>query len=324
MKLSIIVPVYNTGKYLRKCIDSILAQTLTDFELILVNDGSTDDSPSICDEYAKKDPRIKVIHKENGGQADARNVGLDIAKGEYIGFVDSDDYIEPNMYEDLYTSAIDNHAEITVSKIYFGEKKEFNEKKTPAIHIADSRSLLRNYSEYKYKLNYSVCNKIYLRSIFDNIRFPTKKLYEDAYIQLDIVQQSKQIVFIDHDYYHYISRSESTVTSKYTLKKACFVLDYKNNHLKFFIDNRITSQIDFMYEEYVDAFIPNYIFVHFKEKKSISEFKQYKDQAVSRIPTVLKNKRICKLKKAAYILLFISPKVARKLCTKYFPELKLG
>lgn len=96
--LSIIVPVYKVEPYLHRCVDSILAQTFTDFELILVDDGSPDNCGAICDEYAAKDSRILVIHKENGGLSDARNAGLDIAKGEYIGFVDSDDYISPQMY----------------------------------------------------------------------------------------------------------------------------------------------------------------------------------------------------------------------------------
>ncbi len=112
MKLSIIVPVYNVEKYLHKCVDSILSQTLTDFECILVDDGSTDNSSVICDEYAAKDPRIVVIHKQNGGLSSARNTGLDISQGDYIGFVDSDDWIEPEMYMYMYTYANDNSCDM--------------------------------------------------------------------------------------------------------------------------------------------------------------------------------------------------------------------
>ncbi len=112
-KISIITPVYKVEKYLRKCIDSILAQTFTDFELILVDDGSPDNCPVICDEYAAKDLRIKVIHKKNDGVYTARNDGLDAAQGDYIGFVDSDDWINPNMYEVLYQNIIKHHVEIS-------------------------------------------------------------------------------------------------------------------------------------------------------------------------------------------------------------------
>ncbi|MCB8516908.1 glycosyltransferase, partial [Enterococcus durans] len=98
-EISIIVPIYNVEQYLRKCVDSILAQTFTDFEVILVDDGSPDNSGAICDEYAKLDSRVRVIHKENGGLSDARNAGIEIAKGKYLGFVDSDDFIDKDMYE---------------------------------------------------------------------------------------------------------------------------------------------------------------------------------------------------------------------------------
>ncbi|EME8139564.1 glycosyltransferase, partial [Enterococcus faecium] len=100
-EISIIVPIYNVEQYLRKCVDSILAQTFTDFEVILVDDGSPDNSGAICDEYAKLDSRVRVIHKENGGLSDARNAGIEIAKGKYLGFVDSDDFIDKDMYEIL-------------------------------------------------------------------------------------------------------------------------------------------------------------------------------------------------------------------------------
>ena len=113
-KISIIVPVYKVEKYIHKCIDSILAQTFTDFELILVDDGSPDNCGKICDEYAKEDSRIVVIHKDNGGVSDARNIGISRANGEYIGFVDSDDYIDKDMYKNLYESCLNNKADISI------------------------------------------------------------------------------------------------------------------------------------------------------------------------------------------------------------------
>ena len=114
--ISIIVPIYNVGKYLPKCIESILNQTFKNFELILVNDGSTDNSGVVCDDYEKKDTRIKIIHKSNGGVSSARNAGLYVAKGEYIGFVDPDDYIDKNMYEKLYRLCIDNNSDIAICR----------------------------------------------------------------------------------------------------------------------------------------------------------------------------------------------------------------
>lgn len=116
--ISIIIPVYNVERYLRECIDSIIAQTYKNLEIILVDDGSSDKSGEICDEYSKKDSRIKVIYKKNGGLSDARNVALDIAKGDYIGFIDSDDYIEKDMFQILYNLAEEYNAEISSISFY--------------------------------------------------------------------------------------------------------------------------------------------------------------------------------------------------------------
>ena len=112
MKLSIIIPVYNTEKYLHRCVDSVLQQNMSDYELILVDDGSTDGSGKICDEYKEKDSRVKVIHTQNQGVSKARNTGLELSSGEYIGFVDADDYIDADMYEKLIEASIDSNADV--------------------------------------------------------------------------------------------------------------------------------------------------------------------------------------------------------------------
>ena len=117
-KVSVIVPVYNVEKYLKQCLDSIVDQTLEDLEIVLVDDGSVDSSGTICDEYAKKDARIKVIHKKNGGLSDARNVAIDIAKGEYITFVDSDDYVTDDYVESLYKLLVENNAQMSIILIW--------------------------------------------------------------------------------------------------------------------------------------------------------------------------------------------------------------
>ena len=120
--ISIIVPVYNAEKYLHRCVDSILAQTFTDFELLLINDGSKDNSGKICDEYAAKDPRVRVFHKENGGVSSARNMGLDNAKGEWVTFVDSDDWLVHNIYEKMLHKLVEENADLCLCDInmYWG------------------------------------------------------------------------------------------------------------------------------------------------------------------------------------------------------------
>lgn len=175
LELSIIVPIYKTELYLKKCIDSILNQIFKNFELILVADGSPDRCGEICDEYAKKDNRIKVIHKKNGGQASARNEGLDIAKGNYIGFVDSDDWLEPNMYEVLYNEIIKSNSIISICKITTSKKIKNKVKK---IKILDSKEKIFDALLRENYLKWSVCNKLYKKEDIKNIRFLEGQIYE--------------------------------------------------------------------------------------------------------------------------------------------------
>ncbi|MFD0829832.1 glycosyltransferase family 2 protein [Neobacillus sp. M.A.Huq-85] len=209
-KISIIVPVYKVEPYLRKCVESILSQTLTEFELILIDDGSPDRCGEICDEYALKDNRVKVIHKENGGQATARNAGLDIATGDYVGFVDSDDWIEPDMYELLYNLCIQNNCEIAncTSTIYFKNKTVKNGTHPLTIHnrVQAMRTMLEGklYDEV-------VWTKLIKRSLLDEIRFPVGVIYEDTAFTYKLIHKCNKVCCIGAPKYHYIKRDESTM-----------------------------------------------------------------------------------------------------------------
>ena len=180
--ISIIVPVYKVEKQLNKCIESILNQTFKDYELILVDDGSPDNCGHICDEYEKKDSRIKVIHKKNGGLSDARNAGLDIALGKYIGFVDSDDIIHPQMYEKLYNCINKSNLDIVQCKF-----KRFKSIEEININISDSELNFKEYNSQdaiidlidNNKINVNAWNKLYKRELFQNERYPKGKIHED-------------------------------------------------------------------------------------------------------------------------------------------------
>ena len=180
-EISIIVPVYNVEKYLTRCIDSILNQTFTDFELILVDDGSTDKSGVICDKYSKIDSRIKVIHSKNEGAAQARNYGLDIAKGKFIGFVDSDDYINRDMYQILYENINKYNCDICVcghQSFQDKVKVAFEDSKEEIIEF-DNKLALKNYFldyEDSERVMYTIIwDKLYRRELFKNLRFPKGK-----------------------------------------------------------------------------------------------------------------------------------------------------
>ncbi|MBQ7882921.1 MAG: glycosyltransferase, partial [Phascolarctobacterium sp.] len=170
-KLSIIVPVYKVEQYIHKCVDSILNQSFTDFELILVDDGSPDNCGKICDEYAAKDKRVRVIHKENGGVSQARNLGIDEAKGEYISFIDPDDWVDLDMYEKLFSFVDQNELDVACFEVYEvkGSKCStsfrFNEDK-----VMDGQTALKNI--LVDIIDNSPCNKVYKKTVWEGVRFP--------------------------------------------------------------------------------------------------------------------------------------------------------
>lgn len=233
--VSVIVPIYNVEKYLSKCIDSITNQTLTNIEIILVNDGSTDNSGIIADEYAKNDNRIKVIHKENGGQGSARNIGIDLAIGEYIGFVDSDDWIDLDMYEKLYNKANKYNSDIAI-----GSRKIFNEAYDlgTTINVGDNEfdKISENIVNYIienvfYPQTVSACNKIYSRKLIlnNNINFRSVEEVgsEDAVFNYCILLNTNKIVTINDTFYNGVERLGST-TRQYkigAMKKTAKLLE---------------------------------------------------------------------------------------------------
>lgn len=209
--ISVIVPIYNIEQYLRKCIDSILNQTYKDLEIILVDDGSPDKCPDICDEYTKKDSRIKVIHKANGGLSDARNAGLDIAQGEYISFIDSDDYIDEYMYEDMLSAIENSDADLCICG--YDRVNGAGEIRSSAHY---RNAVLSRNEAYEMLVQGNVffiisCNKLYKRKIFNDLRFKVGKTHEDEFIMHHVYGECDKIVTLEKPYYYYLVR-ESSIT----------------------------------------------------------------------------------------------------------------
>ena len=219
-KISVIVPVYNVEEYIHKCLDSILRQTYFQLEIILVDDGSTDKSGKICDEYAQCDERIKVIHKSNGGVSDARNAGLDIATGELIGFIDPDDYIHEQMYEILQKIMEEEQADIVYCKraiVRNSMVQKYSDSDTRQCWIS-LNALEKMYEPGFAGMATVPWNKLYKKEIFDNIRFPKGMIFEDNYIIHQLYDNAQKVVFIDKTLYYYIERGESIMRKPYTLR----------------------------------------------------------------------------------------------------------
>lgn len=225
--LSVIIPVYNIEPYLRKCIESVLNQTYTNMEVILIDDGSTDGSGAICDEYQSKDRRVKVFHKENGGQSTARNWGLRIATGEFLGFVDADDYIETDMYESLLRE-MDEDVDIVTCGTFIDFPENQHSQNKLAYYIS-KRQKFDNISAIEELLRYnifcySVCDKIFRKKLFDNIRFPEGRTCEDLPVAYALFAKSRNVVHLGQPKYHYFQRDNSTSRQDFYYRRIDFVL----------------------------------------------------------------------------------------------------
>lgn len=214
-KISIVVPIYNIEDCLIPCIESIINQTYTNLEIILVDDGSPDNCGEICDEYAKKDNRIKVIHKKNGGLSDARNAGIDAATGEYLGFVDGDDTIEPRMYEELYDNLKKNDAEISLCNFRLvGGREYINNHIGIRDEVLSGKDILFKKRLVLYSFGWAVVwNKLYRREIFQTLRFPVGKVHEDEFVLHKVFWDVKKVACTSHIGYNYIQRNTSISNS---------------------------------------------------------------------------------------------------------------
>lgn len=213
--VSVIIPVYKVEKYLRKCVDSVINQTYTDLEIWLVDDGSPDTCPAICDEYAAKDSRVKVIHKENGGLSDARNAALDVMTGKYVTFVDSDDYIAEDAIQTWYDSLTSNDADMAVGNMLsFDENGDISNFFSPA----DRETILNDEEILSLLSPPCAPNRLYKSEIFSDIRYPVGRLYEDVFTWHKILSKVSRIALTGKVSYYYLVRSGSIMHSEYDIR----------------------------------------------------------------------------------------------------------
>lgn len=223
--ISVIVPVFGVEPFLDECVLSLLRQTYEDLEIILVDDGSPDCCDKICDHYAALDPRIRVIHKKNGGLSDARNAGLQVARGEYIGFVDSDDYVASDMFSFLYSLMENTQSDISICghvktshkgkpRLYFHHKK---------VYELDSREALSKMLQLGLYESFS-WNKLYKRELFDSVWFPSGHIHEDLYTTYKLFDRAKKIAYSKEVKYFYRQRIGSIIHSIYNPQYHDYVL----------------------------------------------------------------------------------------------------
>ena len=259
-KISVIVPVYKVEEYLERCVDSIINQTYKNLEIILVDDGSPDLCPVMCDKYAERDSRITVIHKENGGLSDARNFGIDAASGEYIAFVDSDDYINENYIEKLSEAMHKDNADISLCSLLVVDEKgkklstDISNDSPLSNEVITGREVLERRYEFNGWYYVVVWNKLYKRDIFDTIRFPYGKVHEDEFVFHKIMYNCKRVSVINERLINYVRRDFSIMKTK-NLTKTMDKSESLYNRLMFYREKDAGILID---KTAYDSFKCNY------------------------------------------------------------------
>lgn len=323
-KLSIIIPVYNVEKFLHKCITSIINQKFKSFELILINDGSTDKSGEICEYYAKKDSRIKVIHKQNSGVSDARNAGIDIAKGTYISFVDSDDYVNEYMFEKLYDSTSHEQFDLIVSGIIFERKNNTEwQNKIMEYEAFDFRGF--NFIIKELFLSYLLYNpvaKLYKKDIIErnNIRFRSDMSFgEDPVFNCEYIKYISSLKTIDKCYYNYVKHGEISLSNRYDSNKfncnRIMYIELKELMNYYYLeDSEVFDKLEWRYKK--ELF--DMIFTLFKANENVTFKDKYrfiniifKDSKYEFLNDYLSNiniilKFILKIKSSALVLLYFT------------------
>ena len=313
-EISIIVPVYDVEKYLENCIESILNQTFKDFELILVDDGSTDNSGKICDIYEKKDSRIKVIHKNNGGLSSARNAGLDIACGKYVGFIDSDDSIHPRMYEILYDLIKKYESDISCcnyKKIYDIFKDEYeNVNSLEVIEMSNIEAIKNLYDkEIGVKLVIAF-NKLYRNNLFDNIRYKVGRVHEDEFMAHRILYNCKKITYVDNELYYYLQR-EGSIMSQISYKRKVDTLLSKSDRMRFCNKVGLTSMSDNICKTYEFEFFNLYKQLLNEDSENAEFLKEIRRDFILNLYILLRQKDIHIKEKISCLIFAVSPKVYR-------------
>lgn len=236
--ISVVIPVYNVETYLDACVRSVMKQTYSNIEIILVDDGATDNSGEMCDFYAKEDSRVKVIHKDNGGLSDARNCGIEVTKGEFITFVDSDDIVSCKYIETLYSLIKNNNADISICNcVHCFEDTDIQFSMSTYLEVLDSDSAINNLL-YQKKFLVSAWSKMYRRRFFEDVIFPVGMLYEDSAIMYKIFEKAKTIVYSNAKIYAYFHRNGSITTQKFDARNFDILIiaeeifdHYSNNNI---------------------------------------------------------------------------------------------
>ena len=295
--VSVIIPIYNVEQYLKRCVDSVINQTYKNIEIILVDDGSPDNCNKICDEYAKADKRIKVIHKTNGGLSSARNEGLNIAEGEYICFIDSDDWVSESFVEFLINNIIKENADIiTCETLDVKNERDIEENKKGEyleIKTYDKDYVIENMYSEKLQLKPAVQNKMYKSYIFDNLRFKEGMIHEDEEILIKILLKSNKITITNKKLYYYFLSTDSIMRRKFNINRLN-ILDALEERIDILTNTKYKNALNQTINRYYEQLNEMYFLLKTSDIKEKEHFLNQVKQKIKRTKKRLTNYTIKK------------------------------
>lgn len=314
-QITVVIPVYNVESYLRRCIDSIVCQTIKNIDIILVDDGSTDNSGKICDEYREIDNRIKVVHQKNQGLSAARNVGIKMAKTKYICFIDSDDYVEKDMLEYLYEGTLQSGADIVCcgfTNIY--ENGEIEKITIPDNDVLFSKEEALDIHLFSGYIEVVAWNKLYKLELFNNITYPEGKLYEDMLTTYKLIDKSNCVLLRPDSKYYYCKRNNSIGGVAFS-RKTLSLIDACDTDIEY-ISNKYNNLKNIKVSK-----IQWYIIVCNKailsDKKIEILIKKIKKMIIQNFRVIVFNKYLNRTRKFQILLFLVSYKLYKKLYKKF-------
>ena len=320
--ISVIVPVYNVAQYLEKSIASIQQQTYQNLEIILVDDGATDESGRLCEKIAEQDERVLVYHKENEGLSQARNDGLKQAHGDYVIFIDSDDYIHPEMIASLYQQLVNEDADVSscgVMNVYANSESPQTENQDDYF-VCDTETFLREYLNGE-KIPGTICNKLIKKEIAAQLTFPKGLIYEDAYYHFDLIKVAKKYVVNTKPYYYYFHRGDSITTKPYAKKDLAYIDIYQKFYTEVVKEYPNLTEVAFFRLAYAHFFILDKMLLddNFKEFKDYPRIYSYlKKHAFA----IFKNTIFRKGRRISALALFVNVRLYRILLFKNIEQSK--
>lgn len=321
-KISVIVPAYNVEDYIERCVKSILNQTYTDLEVILVDDGSPDCSGILCDQLADTDKRIISVHKKNGGLSSARNYALEMATGDYITFVDSDDVIHPRMLEWMCGELEATNSDIVSTGLssFYSESPSYFEG-----NVTFEQLTQEDYIEHLFPVNFgkisvTACGKLYKTEIFTDLRYPEGVIYEDLHVYLPLLLKCKKISVCSEALYYWYNNEQSITRSDYLRHDRFREFSIREEYISFFEEKKLNDQMMLAENEYLTFFLRNMYAVSLKYPQKRQEFEYHIEVFKRHIKSIVKNPYICKMRKICSVTCLLVPKFSYLLARKTIPD----